>query len=253
MRILLVNPNISAGITEAIRRRAESVARPGTAIEAATAAFGPAYISTRAENAIAAHAMLDAMARAAHASHIDGAVVGAFTDAGLLAARDIFPFPVTGMVEAGMAAAARGGRRFAVITAAPALAGVIDGLAAGYGHGDLFAGTLSLDHGAVDLAGDLRGAVGPLAALAGTAVRARGAEAVLLGGAPLAPLAQAIEQAAGIPVVEGIAAAVRRLEALGPGAGGERPSRPAGKPCKGLAPELAAAMGLSPLAEDGHA
>lgn len=249
MRILVVNPNTSEGVTKGIHQRAKAIAGPGTVIASVTAPFGAAYISSRSENVIAAHATLDALARASLEATIDGAVIGAFTDTGLLAAREIFPFPVVGMVEAGMAAASRGGRRFAVITILPPMTTIVNGLAVEYGHSDLFAGAFSLDLGKTDLLGDLRGAVGNLSALAEKVARAHGAEAILLGGAPLAPLAEEIAGNVSVPVLEGIGEAVRRLEdgnvpiRIGPIV------RQSGKPCKGITPELANCIGLIPTSQ----
>ena len=56
MRILLINPNISDSVSTLIRDEAVRSASPGTQIEVATAAFGVAYIETRFEAMIGAHA-----------------------------------------------------------------------------------------------------------------------------------------------------------------------------------------------------
>ena len=47
MRILLVNPNITTAITDAMAAEARRVASAGTQILAVTAAFGTQYVATR--------------------------------------------------------------------------------------------------------------------------------------------------------------------------------------------------------------
>ncbi len=51
----------------------------------------------------------------------DAAVIAAYGDPGLVAARELFDLPVVGMAEAAMLTACQLGARFAVVTFAPAL------------------------------------------------------------------------------------------------------------------------------------
>jgi TPP-dependent pyruvate/acetoin dehydrogenase alpha subunit len=63
MRLLFINPNTSAHLTELGARVARGVARPETEIVPATGRFGARYITSRAAAAIAGHAVLDTYAR----------------------------------------------------------------------------------------------------------------------------------------------------------------------------------------------
>ena len=99
MRLLLVNPNITAGITETMADEARRAASPGTTILTATAAFGTQYVATRPEAAIAGHAVIDAVAGFTEAH--DAVVVAAFGDPGLAAAKELFDVPVVGIMEIG--------------------------------------------------------------------------------------------------------------------------------------------------------
>ena len=119
MRLLLANPNTSQSVTDRIAAVARAYASPGTAIQAVTAVAGVPYIATRAEAVIGARAVLELFAE--HAAGADAAVVAAFGDPGLGAARELLPIPVVGMAEAAMLTACMLGRRFAIITFAPAL------------------------------------------------------------------------------------------------------------------------------------
>ena len=57
MRILVANANTTEAITALCAEAARAAASPGTTIIPATPRFGPAVISTRAENIIAGHAV----------------------------------------------------------------------------------------------------------------------------------------------------------------------------------------------------
>ena len=66
MRLLLVNPNTSAHITDRMVAAARAALGGDAEIVGATARFGPAVIGTRAEAAIAAHAALDELGGDGH-------------------------------------------------------------------------------------------------------------------------------------------------------------------------------------------
>src|SRR5689334_7195094 len=114
MRLLVVNGNTSAEITRLIDAEAGSSLAPGAELVTVEPNFGPAYIATRAESAIAGHAVLDALAR--NAEGFDAAVIACFGEPGLDAARELLPIPVTGMAEAAMLTACMLGARFAIVT-----------------------------------------------------------------------------------------------------------------------------------------
>ncbi|WP_239519851.1 aspartate/glutamate racemase family protein, partial [Stenotrophomonas maltophilia] len=73
---------------------------------------------------------------------LNGVIVSAFGAPALQNLRQHMTVPVTGIAEAGMAEAAAGGRRFAVVTTTPNLVTSIAGLAERYGHGPAFLGTV---------------------------------------------------------------------------------------------------------------
>ena len=85
MRILLINPNTSADMTERIAAQARRHCDPGAEVVAVTACFGCEVVASRASYAIAAHAALDTFAR--HAKGIDAVILACFGDPGLEALR----------------------------------------------------------------------------------------------------------------------------------------------------------------------
>ncbi|MEI8145826.1 MAG: aspartate/glutamate racemase family protein, partial [Alphaproteobacteria bacterium] len=119
MKILLVNPNTSISVTERLEAVGRSVASPGTTIKALTAPRGFPYLSSRAEAQIGGAIVLDMIAE--EPEPFDVAIIAAFGDPGLMAARELFDQPVIGMSEAAMLTACMLGSKFSLVTFANAL------------------------------------------------------------------------------------------------------------------------------------
>lgn len=234
MRLLLLNPNTSQGMTDRMAVLATAAAPVGTVIDAQTAPYGFPYISSLAEAQIAGGIVLQMLAEAPPPA---AAIIAAFGDPGLPAARELFGFPVVGMAEASILTALQLGQRFAIVTFSPAMRGwYLDSVAA-LGAGPRCLGVRTPpDHAAqvADVAQTRRALLRDLA----TEAARDGADVVILGGAPLAGLAQ--EMAGEVPAIllDPITAATRQAVALA-GLGGGRAARPLPKPSTGLVPALA--------------
>jgi hypothetical protein len=83
-------------------------------ITGVTARFGVSIVSTEAENEIAGHAVLDALA--VHVADHDAAILAISFDTALLGAQQIVAIPVIGMTEASLLTACLLGRRFGLIS-----------------------------------------------------------------------------------------------------------------------------------------
>ena len=205
MRIALVNPNTNAGTTAAMVSIAADTAGARTRVEGHTARFGVPLITEpgaldRAAEAVAA--LAPALTEA------DAVIVAAFGDPGLAALRAALDVPVTGIAEAGMAEAGVNGRPFAVVTTTPKLAPRIGATAARYGHLG-FAGTWTTDGDPTVLTADADALADALGRAIRCAADSGRAEAVVIGGGPLAMAAKALSATAPVPLVEPVPAAVR--------------------------------------------
>lgn len=206
MRLLLVNPNTNPVTTEAMVAIARD-AVPGITIEGLTAPFGVPLITDAAALATAAEAVVAALT--GPLSGVDGVIISAFGDPALPRLKDILAVPVTGIAEAGMAEAAAGGRRFAVVTTTPDLTASIAGLAGRYGHGAAFLGTVLTEGDTQTVMADPDRLAEALLAACRRAIRELGAEAIVIGGGPLAVAARRIGPDVSVPLVEPVPAAVR--------------------------------------------
>jgi allantoin racemase len=240
VRLLLVNPNTSVAMTARMERAAAAALAPDVTLTALTAAWGLPYIASRAEAQLAGAAVLESLAE--HQAGFDAAVIAAFGDPGLIAARELFDLPIVGMAEAEMLTACLLGQRFGIVTFsgtllpwyedAVALSGLSARCACVRSVSAAFRSVTEVQH---ELEAEI-------VTLANRAAAEDGADAVILAGAPLTGLAARIGEAVPVPLVDPLAAALGqaqglvRLGARPPLTG--RFARPPAKPATGLAPAL---------------
>jgi len=204
-RILLVNPNTSASVTDLLAVEARRVAGQSAQIEAVTAPFGSASLECRAELVIASHAVLQAIA--AHGDY-DAAVIAAFGDPGLAAARDIARAPVFGLGQSGLRAAAARGRRFAIVTLGERLRLDIEAMVAARGLSGQLAAIRFLQGSVLDVAADRAGFLEAMAAAANACAQDSGAQSVLFGGAPFAGAGRDLAGRVAVPLFDGLTSAI---------------------------------------------
>lgn len=232
-RLWVINPNTSASVSALLHRHVQAVAGAQVQVRTLTARFGAPYIACEASYAVAAHAALDAWAAALAGIHRDGGhapdalLVGCFGDPGLLALRDNSPVPVTGLAEASFITAARHGQ-FAIVTGGERWGPMLQRLAQALGHSSSLAGIRTVAPTGAQLAADPQGAVQLLAQACRDAVRATGAQAVILGGAGLAGMAAAVQPQVPVPVIDSVVAGAQwALHGAAAVAGRQEPGRAA--------------------------
>ena len=208
-KILVVNPNTTVSMTATIAAAARAVAAPGTEISAVTSSMGPVSIEGFYDEAFAVPGLIQALLQAPGA---DAAIIACFDDTGLDAARSVAPFPVVGICEAALLTAGQIAKRIAVITTLPRSIVPLEELVRRYGFAERARVTAS-NVAVLDLEKPGSGAAKKLDAEIARALE-QGAEAIVLGCAGMADLAAALSQKFGVPIVDGVAAAVKQAEAL---------------------------------------
>ena len=242
MRVLILNPNTTAKITDLLVAAATEVAAPTTEIVASTAPRGVPYISSRGEALIGGAIAMETLAE--QHTQVDAAIIAAFGDPGLMAARELFDIPVIGMSEAAMLTACMLGHRFGIVTFAAALGSWYRDCVEMHGLWNRCAGIRSLDESFASISAVQSEKANVLVELAHRAVTADGADVVILAGAPLAGLAGKVRDRIPVPLVDPMAASIKQAEALV--ALNPRKAivgtfrRPSAKPTIGLADALAA-------------
>lgn len=213
MRIHVINPNSTASMTALIEAAALRVAADGTVIDAVTSRDGPASIEGYADEAVAVPPML-AEIRAAELRGAQAHVIACFDDPGLSAAREVAHGPVIGICQAAVQVACTITTRFSIVTTLPRSVPIIEDLVQDYGAGKRCRRVRAVDLPVLSLESDGVTARVRLLAETRAAIAEDGAEAVVLGCAGMTDLCDWLTAEAGIPVIDGVTAAVKIAEAL---------------------------------------
>ena len=211
MRLLVVNPNTTASMTRKIGAAAEAVAAPGTEIIAVNPDFGPESIEGYYDEAFAVPGLIAEIAKVRDA---DAVVIACFDDTGLDAARCFASVPVVGIGEAAFHMASLVAGRFATVTTTPQSLAPIEHNLVKYGLASRSARVLAADVRVLDLEDPDSPACSKVSAAIGRAVRDDAAEAIVLGCAGMTDLAAMLTAEHGVPVIDGVAAAIKLCEGL---------------------------------------
>lgn len=213
MRIKLINPNTTISMTEAMGRCAQRVAAPGTRIDAVSPAMGPPSIEGHYDEALALPGLLTQV-RQGEQDGCDGYVIACFGDPGLHAARELASGPVVGIAEAAMHAASMLGAGFSVVTTLARTCGMAWHLAERYGMRRFCRNVRAVDIAVLELEQAASNARRLIADECHRALAEDGSEVIVLGCAGMAELSESIGRELGVPVVEGVTAAIKQVESL---------------------------------------
>lgn len=212
MRILLVNGNTTTAMTDTLLAVAREAAAPGTEMAAATGTLGAAIVSHRAEDALAGHAVLKAIAD--HEEAFDGVLIGVSTDPALGAARALLPVPVIGMTEAALLTACLLGGRFGLVTFSRASAPGYRETVERYGLASRLAGLRTIDVSLAEAFAQREKLTAAIVATADALFETDGAEVLILAGAAAAGLPAVLQPHVPVPLLDGIVCGVRLTEAM---------------------------------------
>lgn len=213
MLLNIVNPDTTASMTRTIAAAARKAVRADTRIRAVEPEFGPPSIEGAYDDAFAVPGLLVRIAEG-DAEGADAHVIACFDDTGLDAARALATAPVVGIGEAAFHMASFLAHRFSVVTTLGRSIPVIENNLLRYGLDRRCARVRACEVPVLaleDPASDARARIGAEIA---DALRQDGADAIVLGCAGMADLAASLAQEFGVPVVDGVAAAVTLAEAL---------------------------------------
>jgi len=211
MRLLLINGNTTQAITDRCAAAARAAARSDTEIVPLTASRGPRIINTRAENALASAAVIELLAE--HGGSADAALIAISFDTALDGAREAVPFPVVGMTEAALHAAALLGGPIGFVGPVRRALNVYRGVVERTGLASRIAGYRAVDMRPQDFA-DPANLVAPVVKFAHELIDVDHAESIIVAGAALAGLIDKVQADVPVPVIDGIAAGVVLAEAL---------------------------------------
>jgi allantoin racemase len=216
--LLIINPNTTASVSALLQQHGQREAGSTTVVRVVTARFGAPYISCEVSYAIAAHAALDAWSVALTDAQArpDTVLIGCFGDPGLFALQEASSVPVTGLAQAALLEASLRGR-FVIVTGGERWKPMLQRLALSLGLNDALAGIHTVAPTGAQLAQDPVAARALLAQACEQAAREWKTDAVVLGGAGLAGMAELIQAQVSVPIIDSVAAGVRHALRLAQG------------------------------------
>jgi allantoin racemase len=212
-RIAVINPNTTASMTDKAAGCARAVVDRSTEIVAVTNRTGPPSIESHYDEAMAVPGLLTEIARCEEQG-VDGYVIACFGDPGLDAARELARGPVLGIAEAGMHAATMVGRSFSIVTTLGRTIGQAEHLVARYGYAAMCHSIYACEVPVLDLDQPGSEARKLVIELCRRAVEVDQADSVLLGCAGMADFCEEVGEQVGVPVIDGVTAAVTFVDAL---------------------------------------
>jgi allantoin racemase len=211
MKILVINANTTASMTEKMAVAARQVARPGSEILAVTPADGPVSIEGYYDGAFSVPGILAEIK--AH-PQVHAVVIGCFDDTGLDAARCLSDVPVLGIGEAAFHAASFLANKFSVITTLSRSVPVIEQNLLKYGLASRCAKVRASEIPVLELEQNSPEVRQRIGAEIERAIVEDGAEAIVLGCAGMTDLTQALARDHHLPILDGVACAVALAESL---------------------------------------
>ena len=212
MRILVVNVNTTESMTEGIARVARQAASAGTEIIGLTPEFGAESCEGNVESHLAALGVMDAVLK--YPGEFDAVIQAGYGEHGREGLQELLDVPVIDITEAGAALAMFLGRRFSVVTTLDRTVPLIEDRLLLAGLDSHCVSVRASGMAVLELEENPQGAIETITDQAAEAVERDRAEVIVLGCGGMAELGETITRRASVPVVDGVAAAVRMAESL---------------------------------------
>ncbi|CAI8926827.1 MULTISPECIES: aspartate/glutamate racemase family protein [Pseudomonas] len=212
MRILVVNVNTTESITETIAQQARSVASPGTEIVGLTPYFGAESVEGNFESYLAAIAVMDRVM--AYDQPFDAVIQAGYGEHGREGLQELLNVPVVDITEAAASTAMFLGHAYSVVTTLDRTVPLIEDRLKLAGLYQRCASVRASGMAVLELEEDPLAAMEAIVRQAELAIREDKAEVICLGCGGMAGLDEQIRQRTGVPVVDGVTAAVTIAESL---------------------------------------
>lgn len=213
MKIRVINPNTTTSMTEKIGESSRHAASAGTIIVAVNPESGPVSIESHFDEAVSAVGVIDEI-RKGEVENTDAYVIACFGDPGLLAARELTSAPVIGIAEAAFHLATIISTRFSIVTTLGRTGIIAEHLLQSYGFSHHCRKVRAAEIPVLDLE---NGSDSILDMIIQECLRAKAQDnigSIVLGCGGMADLREQIQEKVGLPIVEGVTAAVKLAESL---------------------------------------
>lgn len=212
MRILVVNVNTTETMTHGIAVSARKAAAPGTEIVALTPRFGAESVEGNFESYLAAVGVMDAVMR--YDQPFDAVIQAGYGEHGREGLQELLEVPVVDITEAAASTAMFLGHKYSVVTTLDRAVPMIEDRLKLAGLFDRCASVRASGMAVLELETQPERAVETIVEQAAAAVTQDHAEVICLGCGGMAELEEKVRARTGVPVVDGVAAAVTIAESL---------------------------------------
>lgn len=211
MRILVVNVNTTESITQAIAQQARAVAAAGTEIVGLTPFFGAESVEGNFESYLAAIAVMDRVM--AYDQPFDAVIQAGYGEHGREGLQELLDVPVVDITDAAASTAMFLSHAYSVVTTLDRTVPLIEDRLKLSGLYERCART-GQRHGGTGAGGAPVSVMEAIVRQAELAISEDKAEVICLGCGGMAGLDEQIRQRTGVPVVDGVTAAVTLAESL---------------------------------------
>ncbi|KAF0965390.1 aspartate/glutamate racemase family protein [Rhodococcus sp. T7] len=212
MRILVVNVNTTTSITDAIAKQAEAAAAPGTEIVGLTPEIGAESVEGNFESYLAAIAVMDRVR--SYPEPYDAVIQAGYGEHGREGLQELLDVPVVDITEASASIAMMLGHKYSVVTTLDRTVPLIEDRLRLAGLDAKCASVRASGLPVLALETDPERTIEAIVDEAEAAVREDKAEVICLGCGGMAGLDDRIRERTGVPVVDGVSAAVKLAESL---------------------------------------
>lgn len=213
MKLLVINPNTSEEMTSNIESIAREYARKETEIVTVSSKKGPVSIESQFEEALIAEPLFEKIIEG-NQNGYDAIVIACYGDPHLHAAREISNIPVLGVAESSMHLASLLGHKFSIVTIIESTRPMLEESIKRIGLESKCASIKTTSFSPSDFEKQSDDVLKVLTDAAKDAVENDGAEVICLGCAGMTGLDKPISEKLGVPVLDGVACAVKLAETL---------------------------------------
>ncbi len=214
MKIKIVNPNTTWGMTRDIEAAGKRYAWSGTEVYAVSPSTGPESIESQYDEYLAVPGLLSEILKGDREEGADAFTIACFGEPGLMAAREVTDKPVVGIAQAAFITAKMIAPSFSILYVLPRAEPLVRNALALHKDEPFCRSCRSTGLGVLDFHRDLEAGLKALEEQGRRCIDEDGAESIVLGCAGFAAFMDQLEERLGVPVIDGAGPAVKLCEML---------------------------------------
>lgn len=210
MKLLVINPNTSVGMTNAIKKSIDRIKNKNYEVIVTCADFGPKSLESYYDYSLATIGSISEMNKY---ENVDGALIACFGDPGLYSIKEKYNYTTIGIAEAALSASLLIGKKFSLLVASEKAVPMMDDMVNQYGLGNRLSSIETIGLNVLQLEEDRDESIKKLESVGRIAIE-KGAEVLVLACAGMTDLRDDLERVLNIPIVDPVVVGYKMLESL---------------------------------------